>query len=97
MAESLNMEISLNKTKTLTISRNHIECNINLRDTTIEQVPRFNYLGVEISAKRDLKQEVRTHTTKAARISGCLYNLIIIIQYSVCRPVQSLLQNDPST
>jgi hypothetical protein len=51
MAQSLNMEISLNKTKNLTISRNHIECNINLRDTTIQQVPPFNYLEVEISAK----------------------------------------------
>ena len=69
MAKSLNMEISLNKTKSLTISRNHVECNIKLRDTITEQVPRFNYLGVEISAKRDLKQKVRTQTTKAARIS----------------------------
>jgi hypothetical protein len=42
----------------------------------IEQVSNFNYLGVEISAKRDLKQEVRIQTTKAARISGCLCNLI---------------------
>jgi hypothetical protein len=42
----------------------------------IEQVPTFNYLGVEISAKRDLKQEVRIQTTKATRISDCLINLI---------------------
>jgi hypothetical protein len=42
----------------------------------IEQVPNFNYLEVEISAKRDLKQEVRIQTTKAACSSGCLYNLI---------------------
>ena len=39
----------------------------------IEQVPK---LGVELSAKRDLKQEVRIQATKAARISGCLYNLV---------------------
>jgi hypothetical protein len=42
----------------------------------IEQVPNFNYLVFEISAKRDLKQEERIQTTKAARISGCLYNII---------------------
>jgi hypothetical protein len=50
-------------------------------DTTIGQVPKFDYLGVEISAKRDLKQEVRMQATKAARISGCLYNLIWVNKY----------------
>ena len=58
IAESLNMEISLSKTKSLTISQNNIKCEIKLKDTTIEQVSKFTYLGVEISAKTDLKQEV---------------------------------------
>jgi hypothetical protein len=49
---------------------------VQLRGTSIEQVPKFNYLGTEISAKRDLKQEVRTQVMKAARMSGCLYNFI---------------------
>jgi hypothetical protein len=34
-----------------------------------------------MSAKRDLKQEVRTQVTRAARISGCLYNLIWLNKY----------------
>jgi hypothetical protein len=76
MAESLNMEISLSKRKSLTISRHNIKCEVKLRDTKIQQVPKFNYLGVEISAKRGLKQEVRMQATKAARISNCIYNLI---------------------
>ena len=74
-------EISLGKTKSLTISKNDIKCEIKLKDTTMEQVLQFNYLGVEISAKRDLKQEVKLQTTKAARISGCLYNLIWLNKY----------------
>ena len=69
------MEISLNKTKSMTISRNYTKCEVQLRGTPIEQVPKFNYLGAEIPAKRDLKQEVMTQVMKAARISGCLYNL----------------------
>jgi hypothetical protein len=76
MAERLNMEISLNKTKSLKISRNYTKCEIELRGTSTEQVPKLNYLGAEISAERDFKQEVRTQAMKAARISGCLYNLI---------------------
>jgi hypothetical protein len=70
MAERLNMEISVSKTKSQTISRNYTKCEIELRGTPIEQVPKFNYLGAEISAKRELKQEVRTQAMKAARISG---------------------------
>ena len=54
MATSLYMEISLSKTKSLIISRNNINCEVKLRDTAIEQVPKFNYLGAEISANRDL-------------------------------------------
>jgi hypothetical protein len=81
MAESLNMEMSLSKTKSLTISRHNIKCEVKLRDTTIKQAPKFNYLGVEISAKRDLKQEVRMQATKATRISCCLYNPIWFNKY----------------
>jgi aminopeptidase N len=44
-------------------------------------VPKFNYLGAEISAKRVLKQEVRTQARRAAGISGCLYNLIWLNKY----------------
>ena len=44
-AESLNMEISLSKTKSMTISKNNIKCEIKLKDTTTEQVLKFNYLG----------------------------------------------------
>jgi hypothetical protein len=34
-AASLNMEISLSKTKSLFISRNNINCEVKLRDTVI--------------------------------------------------------------
>jgi hypothetical protein len=81
VAASLNMDISLSKTKYLVISRKNIKCEVKLRDTVIEHVPKFNYLGAEISAKRDLKQQVRTQATRAARISGCLYNLIRLNNY----------------
>ena len=57
-------------------SRNHTKCEVELRGTPVEQVPKFNYLGAEISTKRELKQEVRTQAMKAARISGCLYSTI---------------------
>jgi hypothetical protein len=36
----------------------------------------FKYLGVEMSAGRNLTQEVRNDVTKATRISGCLQEII---------------------
>jgi hypothetical protein len=45
IAESLNMEISLSKTKSLTVAKHNVKCEIKLRDTMMEQVPNFNYLG----------------------------------------------------
>jgi len=92
MTESLNMEISLSKTKSLSISRNKMKCEVKLKGTMIEQVPKFNYLGAEISAKRDLKQEVRVQATKGAGISGCLYNTICQqnVRYAFIKPTCAL-------
>ena len=50
-AESLNLEICLSKTKSLTISKNNIKCEIKLKGTTMEQVPKFNYLGMKYLQK----------------------------------------------
>jgi hypothetical protein len=47
-----------------------------MRGTPIEKVPKFNYLGAEISDKRELKQVVTSQAMKAARISGRLYKAI---------------------
>ena len=70
------MEISLKNTKCLSISKTNQRCEIKLENTILEQVSKFNYLGVEISSKRNLREEDKIHVTKGARISGCLNNLI---------------------
>ena len=49
------MEISLKKTKCLSISQTNQKCEIKLGDTILEQVSKFNYLGVEISSNRNLR------------------------------------------
>ena len=33
--------------------------NLGINNSPIEQVPRFNYLRVQISSKRNLKEEVK--------------------------------------
>ena len=46
-----------------------------MKNTTIDQVEKFNYLGVEILTQRNLNQEVKP-VTKGAWIAGCLYGLV---------------------
>ena len=43
-AKKPNMEISLKKTKCLSISKTNHKCEIKLEDTILEQVSKFNYL-----------------------------------------------------
>ena len=69
------MEISLKKSKCLSIFKINQKCEIKLGDTILEQVSKFNYLGIEMSSNGNLR-EVKTQVTKGARISGCLKNLI---------------------
>lgn len=72
----LNMKISTTKTKSMVIAKTPLTCNIQINNNPIEQLSRINYLGVEISSKRDVREEVKSQVVKGARISGCLYSLI---------------------
>ena len=45
----------------------YLTCNINLH--LIEQVSKFNYLGIEISSNRDLNLEVKQQILKGTRIA----------------------------
>ena len=74
IAERLNREISIEKTKCNVIAKEQLK--IQLKNTTIDQVKKFNYLEPEISARRDLSQEVKSQVTKGARIAGRLYGLV---------------------
>ncbi|XP_050459519.1 uncharacterized protein LOC126855693 [Cataglyphis hispanica] len=68
--------ISVPKTKSLVIAKKPIRCKLAVNDEIIEQVLSFKYLGVEIFSNQDRKKEVQGQIDKAARISGCLKEII---------------------
>ncbi|XP_056641765.1 uncharacterized protein LOC130448413 [Diorhabda sublineata] len=76
VAGEFNMIISKQKTQSLTIAREPRRCKLAIYDKSVEQVMSFKYLGVNITSKRNLKQEVKTQTTAASRISGFLRTVI---------------------
>lgn len=99
-AKKLNMEISTPKTKTLVISKEPIRCKLVVEDRPVEQVMAVEYLGVRITSNQDRNRETREQTSKAARISGALRDIIwnnrhmrmetkIRIYKSVIRPIMT--------
>lgn len=75
-AKELNMLINTEKTKCLVISKEPIRCKLEIDSKIVEQVNHFKYLGAEITNHGNLPLEVREQTMKAARISGCLREIV---------------------
>lgn len=71
-----NMIISIGKTQAMVIAKDPVRCKVVAGDNIIQQVTKFNYLGVETASDRNISREVRTQADKAARISGCLRDSI---------------------
>ncbi|XP_030760719.1 uncharacterized protein LOC115885833 [Sitophilus oryzae] len=60
----------------MVIAKEPIRCKLVVDDPTINQVSKFNSLGVNISGNRNLSDEARVQANKAARISGYLRDII---------------------
>lgn len=76
VAEKFNMEILINKTQSMVISKDPIRWKLTINNGIIQQVLRFNYLGVSVSSERNLIEEARTQAMKASRVSGYLRDII---------------------
>lgn len=76
IASKYNMEISVAKSKSLTISKEPRRCKLAIYNEPVEQVMSFNYLGVGITSSRDLQKEVKCQITKATLIAGYLRDVI---------------------
>ncbi|XP_044750499.1 uncharacterized protein LOC123310880 [Coccinella septempunctata] len=75
-AEELNMIVSCEKSMTMVVAKELIRCKIVINGKILEQVSRFNYLGVTVSSERCVVEEVRTQAHKAAKIGGCLGDIV---------------------
>ena len=75
-AKKYNMLTSTEETKSMVISKEPIRCKLEVEGHIIEQVMKFKYLGFEISSYGNTLLEVREQTLKAARISGCLRDVV---------------------
>lgn len=58
VANKLNMVIYVQKTKSLTISREPRRCNLAIYNKIVEGKSSFKYLDVNITSNRNIKEEV---------------------------------------
>ena len=70
------MQISTEKTKSLTLSREPVRCKLAVSNKSIEQVMSFNYLGVNITSNQNSTTEVKSQARNASMISGALRDVI---------------------
>ena len=71
-AAKLNMQISINKTKCMTIAKEPLRCKLAIENNIIEQIISFEYFGCKITSAGLLEDEARKQVNKAAAISGHL-------------------------
>lgn len=64
MAITLNMQISIEKTQLMVISKEPIRCKLEVNNRAIQQVMKFNYFGIKTSSNRDLTGKVQAQTNK---------------------------------
>ena len=60
----------------MTISKVTLRSKLDIKGRLLEQVMEFNYLGVNITISGNLAKEIITQAQKAARMVGCLKDLV---------------------
>ena len=80
-SRGLNMNISIEKTKSITFAKDPVRCKLVVENNIIEQVSQFKYLGIELSGYHDPVKDLRSQVNKATAISGCLRQIVWSNQY----------------
>lgn len=75
-AKEYNMKVSAKKTKSMVVSRYPIRCKLEVDGSMVEQVMEFKYLGALLTSVKDLGTEVQDQAIKAARVAGCLNEMV---------------------
>ncbi|XP_056636720.1 uncharacterized protein LOC130445200 [Diorhabda sublineata] len=70
------MNISISKTKCMTIAKDPLRCKLVVEDNPIEQVMQFRYLDTVISSTHDPVKDLRSQFNKEVALSGCLRDIV---------------------
>ena len=71
------MQISTKKTEVMVLSRQKEQCAVNVNGTSLNQVEKFKYLGVEFSNDTRLDYEIDRRIGSASAILRSLYRSVV--------------------
>ncbi|XP_056635477.1 uncharacterized protein LOC130444396 [Diorhabda sublineata] len=78
VSRQLNMNISISKTKCMTIAKDPLRCKLVVEDNPIERIMHFRYLGIDgISSTHDPVKDLRSQINKTSALSRCLRDNLV--------------------
>lgn len=75
VSRQLSMNISISKTKCLTIVKDPLTCKLVVEENPMEQVMQFRYLDIYISSAHDPVKVLRSQIDEASALSGRLRDI----------------------
>ena len=74
----VRMKISTSKTERLHLSRNPVQCILQVGDVSLKQVEKFKYLGVAFTSDGRQDEELDVRSGKASAVMRALHHSIVL-------------------
>ena len=71
------LKVNWRKTKMMRVARKSEQCEVKIRDETIEQVDARKYLGVMISSDGSMEKEVEARIGSATQVIGGMSEIVL--------------------
>ena len=71
------LKVNWRKTKMMRVARESEECEVKIREETIEQVDAMKYLGVMISSDGSMEKEVEARIGSATQVIGGMSEIVL--------------------
>ena len=72
------MKISISKTKILNLSKNPVQCFLQVGGVSLKQVEKFKYLGVAFTSDGKQDEELDSRSGKASAVMRALHHSVVL-------------------
>ena len=72
------MKISISKTKILNLSKNLVQCFLQVGGVSLQQVEKFKYLGVAFTSDGKQDEELDSRSGKASAVMRALHHSVVL-------------------
>ena len=78
------MKISISKTKILNLSKNPVQCFLQVGGVSLKQVEKFKYLGVAFTSDGKQDEELDSRSVKASAVMRALHHSVVLKRDYLC-------------